>query len=282
MAIKPLSEKIEESISLIKKGEQLALSLNPDGYFVGFSGGKDSQVLLDLVRQSGVKYKAYYSVTTNDPPDNVYFIRQHYPDVIFLQNHVNLYRHIAQKGAPTIFHRWCCKIFKEGAGAGYVVLTGVRREESKKRKKYPTIDVRSNRKEHANRTAPYTIEGFIQAQHQCIKGQDKIMIYPIAEWTSTDIWVYIAKKHLPVNPCYENTGRVGCMFCPYSSPEQIEFYEHKYPKFYQLFIFNLETYLKKRGGDDYLCSVQEYYDWWKSGKTLKEFLKNKRQLSLKF
>ena len=82
---KTLQDKINESITLIKKGERLALALNPtDGYFVGFSGGKDSQVLLSLVKQSGVKYHAYYSVTTNDPPQNIYFIRQHYPDVTFL------------------------------------------------------------------------------------------------------------------------------------------------------------------------------------------------------
>lgn len=60
--------KEEASIELIRRGEKLALSMNPEGYFVGFSGGKDSQVLLELVRRAGVKYKAYYSVTTNDPP----------------------------------------------------------------------------------------------------------------------------------------------------------------------------------------------------------------------
>lgn len=68
--------KIDDSIRLIRKGEKLALALNPeDGYFVGFSGGKDSQVLLDLVKRAGVKYKAHYNVTTIDPPENVRFIR---------------------------------------------------------------------------------------------------------------------------------------------------------------------------------------------------------------
>ena len=46
-----LEEKIATSIELLKEGEKLALALNPqDGYYVAFSGGKDSTVLLDIVR----------------------------------------------------------------------------------------------------------------------------------------------------------------------------------------------------------------------------------------
>lgn len=127
-----LKSKIEASIDLIKKGEKLALALNPNGYFVGFSGGKDSQVLLELVKMAGVKYKAYYSVTTNDPPENVYFIRNHYPDVIFLHPKENFYKLIEKKGMPTMNRRFCCEILKEQGGVGQVVLSGVRAEESTK------------------------------------------------------------------------------------------------------------------------------------------------------
>lgn len=281
--MKTLSDKIKESIDLIKQGKKLALSLNPtDGYFVGFSGGKDSQVLLDLVKRSGVPFKAYYSVTTNDPPENLYFIRNHYPEVTFVHHHPNLYNLIAKKGLPTIHHRWCCKLFKEGEGAGNVVLTGVRREESAKRANYPTIDVRSRRKEHTDRTTPYTIDNLIETQHTCIKGKDKIMIYPLADWTITDIWVYIAENKLPVNPCYKLSGRVGCMFCPYSSEEQITYYETTHPLFHQLLLANLHKFLDKRGGDKTLRSTFEYYDWWKSGKTLDEFINKRNQTTLEF
>ena len=114
-----LEDKIAHSIELIRKGERLALALNPqDGYFVGFSGGKDSQVLLDLVKRAGVKYKAYYSVTTNDPPENVYFIRQHYPDVAFEHHRPNLYSLISTKGLPTIFTAGVAKYSKKTAERG--------------------------------------------------------------------------------------------------------------------------------------------------------------------
>ena len=87
-----LSDKIEYSINLIRKGEKLALSMNPDGYYVGFSGGKDSQVMLELVKRSGVKYKAFYNVTTNDSPENVYFIRKYYPEVTFIHPKENFFK----------------------------------------------------------------------------------------------------------------------------------------------------------------------------------------------
>lgn len=85
--MKTLQDKISDSIALIRKAERLALALNPErGFHVAFSGGKDSQVLLELVKMAGVKYRAVYNVTTNDPPENVYFIRKHYPEVVFVNN----------------------------------------------------------------------------------------------------------------------------------------------------------------------------------------------------
>lgn len=73
------------------------------------------------------------------------------------------------------------------------------------------------------------------------------MIYPLLQWTITDVWVYIAKHQLPVNPCYETSGRVGCMFCPYASKEQIEYYEQTQPKAFAILMKNLEKYLTRGG-----------------------------------
>ena len=52
-----------------------------DGYYVAFAGGKDSVVLLDLVKRSGVRYDAHYAVTTVDPPELMRFIKKHHPEV---------------------------------------------------------------------------------------------------------------------------------------------------------------------------------------------------------
>ena len=41
-----------------------------------YSGGKDSDVLLDLFIRSGVEFEAHNSHTTVDAPDTVYYIRE--------------------------------------------------------------------------------------------------------------------------------------------------------------------------------------------------------------
>lgn len=272
--------KEEQSIALIRKGEKLALSMNPEGYFVGFSGGKDSQVLLELVKRAGVKYKAYYSVTTNDPPKNVYFIRKHYPEVIFLHPKENFFKLVEKKGLPTMMVRYCCDILKEQHGVARVVLTGVRAEESTKRAKYNNVRVVSSRKEHADRTKKYYIETIEANEHKCIKGKDKIMVSPILNWTTEDIWKFIKENDIPINPCYENERRVGCMICPFAKKEQIERYERQYPKIKETIIKALQIFLDKKDGSRSFANAEEYYEWWKSKESVKVYKAKQKQYKL--
>lgn len=274
-----MNEKIQQSIELIRKGEKLALSMHPDGYFVGFSGGKDSQVLLELVRRAGVKYKAYYSVTTNDPPTNVRFIREHYPEVRFLHPKENFYKLIEKKGLPTIRKRYCCAILKEEIGLGFTCLIGVRAEESAKRAKYNEISIVSNRKEHADKTRKHTIESIETNEHQCIKGKDRLNIYPILKWTTKDVWQFIKDNNLPINPCYENNGRVGCMVCPFAQRKEIERYESQYPKIKATILKALQKFMDKKG-DSKFADAEECYEWWKSKQSVKSYKAKKTQLKL--
>lgn len=65
----PLEYMEEEAIDFLREHEP------PEGYFVGFSGGKDSIVTLELCRMAGVKHQAFYSCTGIDAPEVVRFIR---------------------------------------------------------------------------------------------------------------------------------------------------------------------------------------------------------------
>lgn len=276
--MKTLQDKINESIALIRKAEKLALTMQPnEGFHVGFSGGKDSQAVLELVKMAGVKYRAVYNVTTNDPADNVRFIKHHYPDVEFSIPEKSYFQLIAQKGVPTIRSRWCCEIFKEKAGAGYTVLTGVRKEESAKRAKYNDIAFYGSKRDRK-----LNLDEMEQNEFRCVGGKDKILVYPILEWTEKDVWDFIALRGLPVNPCYKTRKRVGCVFCPFARPKEIKSYCATHPKLKEAFLHAIEKFRAGKPDSGKLPTAEDYFDWWLSHISLDEYIAKKRQMELKF
>lgn len=124
-----------QSLEFIKEHEP------PEGYFVGFSGGKDSVVVLDLVRRSGVKHEVYYSATGIDPPELVRFIKKYYPDVIWkrpnYKGHKSFFGMIpAHHAVPTKLARWCCDELKKFPTLSVplkIRIMGIRAEESVRR-----------------------------------------------------------------------------------------------------------------------------------------------------
>lgn len=275
-----LQEKIDHSIALIRKAEKLALTMQPnEGFHVGFSGGKDSQAVLELVKMAGVKYRAVYSVTTNDPADNVRFIKQHYPDVEFSVPEKSYFQLITQKGVPTMFNRWCCALFKETAGVGYVVLTGVRKEESRKRAAYEEVGKWSRSKDEKGRVDLDKMEA---NEFRCVGGKDKFMVYPILEWTEEDVWEFIALRRLPVNPCYKTHKRVGCVFCPFARPKEVRAYCETHPKLKAAFIHAIYIYRERERDRQKLPSAEDYFDWWLSHESLDDYIAKKRQLKMEF
>lgn len=274
-----LQEKIDHSIALIRKAEKLALAMQPDeGFHVGFSGGKDSQAVLELVKMAGVKYRAVYNVTTNDPADNVRFIKHHYPDVEFSIPEKSYFQLIAQKGVPTMRARWCCALFKETAGIGYVVLTGVRKEESSKRAKY------SNVAKFGEKESKIDLDKMEANEFRCVGGKDKFMVYPILEWTEKDVLDFIALRGLPVNPCYKTHKRVGCVFCPFAKKKDILAYCETHPQLKAAFIHAIDRYIERERERDRqkLPSAEDYFDWWLSHISLDDYIAKKRQMEIDF
>ena len=272
---KTLKDKVKDSIMLIQRAEKLALKMSEeDGFWVGFSGGKDSQVLLDLVKSAGVKFKAVYNVTTNDPAENIRFIRKHYPEVEFQVPPQSYFQMIERKGLPTMLNRWCCAEFKERAGVGHVVLTGVRREESKKRAEYNEVtkwDKRNKKGVNMN------LDDMENNEFRCIEGKEKIMVYPILEWTEKDIWEYI-RFRLPINPCYSKFSRVGCIFCPFARKSSIEEYISQHPKVYKSFLHAIERYINRSEvAKSHFSSAEDLFSWWRSKRSYKEWSERNRK-----
>lgn len=90
-----------------------------DGFYLAFSGGKDSQALYHIAELAGVKFKAHMSPTTVDPPEVIRFVRTSYPEVEMIKPQASIYEMAKRKGIlPTRVMRWCCACFKEAYGGG--------------------------------------------------------------------------------------------------------------------------------------------------------------------
>ncbi len=248
-----LQDKIKQSIEWIREYESYAEIAG--GYHVGFSGGKDSQCLLQLFKESGVKYRAVYNVTTNDPPVNVDFIRKNYPEVEFSFPELNFWQLIKKKKKlPTMNRRFCCSYLKEQSGTFKAL--GIRREESKKRFNYPLITRERN--------------GVFDKT--TYKGQ-RVRFHPIIEWKEYEVWDFIESRDLPINPLYDTFGRVGCMLCPYANKRQILYWFRQYPKLKTQFSKTISEIMDNGYMVDLYpnATAEEIMEWWMSKQSTKIF-----------
>ena len=181
-----LGDYIAESVDFLRTNEP------PEGYFVGFSGGKDSITALNLCRIAGVKHQAFYSCTRIDPPEVVRFIKAEYPDVQWLFPKMTFWEGIIRKQPPLRIQRWCCDVLKKQPSKDHPLkhrIMGIRAEESVRRASRPRID------------AYY-------------KGQT--LYKPIFKWPEWAIWEFIESQNLSYPSLYdEGFHRLGCVVCPF-------------------------------------------------------------------
>jgi phosphoadenosine phosphosulfate reductase len=177
---------IESSIETLRQYEPA------DAPYAGcFSGGKDSVVIKELARLSGVSVEWHYNVTTIDPPELTQFIKREHPDVMRLKPPKTFVQLIETQGLPTRRMRWCCKLLKESTKPnGRRMILGVRAAES------------------ARRAANWQVFTF----HRKTK---EYAVLPILHWKDADVWQFIRERHLPYCKLYDSgRKRLGCIMCP--------------------------------------------------------------------
>ena len=285
-----LQSKIDHSISLIQRAEATALRYRSEGFHVAFSGGKDSQVLLQLTQLAGVRYTVEHNLTTIDPPENVHFIREHYPSVQIIRPNTTFWRLCAHhRMLPTQWTRFCCHELKETTNEHAVTLTGIRRSESNRRAKRTEVYLLTRRR-HPEFTEG-TLDQFSRYQEstvECLKGKDKLTVNPILEWTEKDVWDFIHHYDLPINPLYtKGYTRVGCVCCPMSNIKSIRREVHDYPKYYQAYlrlIHNIRAQKRLSAeGDDWGDLSDEQVFWaWAQKKGPNKAVAEQSQLTIQF
>lgn len=261
-------DKVQRAIDRLRAFEP------PEGYYVAFSGGKDSQCIYHLCKQAGVKFDAHYNVTSVDPPELVRFIRSQYPDVSRDIPHdkdgkpVTMWTLIVKNGMPpTRFARYCCKQLKEPEGAGRLVVTGVRWAESVNRaKRQGVVNAYGDKvlNDDNDATRRYV--------EQCYRTR-KTLINPIVDWTTEDVWEYLNNVvKVPHCDLYdEGFKRLGCIGCPLAGVKQQKkqferwpIYRENYKRAFERMV-NRTPIEKRRKFVD----AQATLDWWLQEKAKK-------------
>lgn len=213
------ARKIDFAIRLLR-------SIPQDGPIeVSYSGGKDSDVILELAKMSGIPFEAIYKQTTIDPPGTTAHCKARGATII--RPRKSFFQLVEEKGTPSRWKRFCCEDLKE-----YKVydraIQGIRREESTKRAKL-------YKEPEMCRVYP---------------NKDKVRVYlPILEWTLEDVARFIEERGIKLAPVYydERGGvhyerRLGCIGCPLASDCGLSDFL-KYPKFLREYIRHYQVFL---------------------------------------
>lgn len=228
-----------------EQGKRVFQTTKIDRFIASFSGGKDSQVVLDLCTRAipSTDFEVLYSDTGYELPPSLSlyeeiqtYYKQKFPDLKFTltKNHESVLTYWDKMGTPSDKHRWCCAVMKtaplyrtlkiEGTNkqARVLAFEGVRAEESVKRSGY-------------NRIGKGVKHSFV------------VNARPILSWNTTEIFLYIFRYGLPINEAYRfGKPRVGCVFCPFSSPWDDMIVNRKYQVCLEPFLNRVLTWSKQR------------------------------------
>ena len=190
---KELQKKVDFAIKLLQ-------SIPQDGDIeLSYSGGKDSDVILELAKMAGISYRAIYKNTTIDPSGTISHAKEMGAEVIHPKE--SFFQLIGEKGFPTRVSRWCCSVLKEYKVCDRAIQ-GIRRSESTKRaERYKEPEV-----------------------CRVYSAKEKVKVYlPILEWADEDVAEFIKERNIKCHPLYYRGGefdvtkRLGCMGCPIQS-----------------------------------------------------------------
>lgn len=238
-----LSVKVDRALRLIRSATGNDCSVVE----VSYSGGKDSDVILELTRMAGIRYRAIYKNTTIDPPGTIKHVREVGAEIV--RPSQTFFQWMAVNGFLNRFQRSCCRVLKE-----YKVLDraiqGIRRCESTKR---------SNIYQEPTECRVYG---------KGRKMQSAEVFYPILDWTDADIVEFIEQRGIKVHPLYyredgsiDPTRRLGCMCCPLAYyKKRIEYFK-QYPNMVKAYCRAVRKFMETHPDNKTVRKYGDVYEW---------------------
>ena len=258
-------DKVQVSIDRLREFEP------EQGYYLAFSGGKDSEVIKQLAIEAGVKFDAHYNHTTVDPPELIYHMRKYHSDVIIDKPEITMWRLIEKrKFPPTGLMRYCCDKLKEGGGEGRVVITGVRWAESARRKNTrEEIEIfNKSKSKKAEEQKRKFYDGDPDDKRRMMEScvtKGKFIINPIVDWENEDVWEYIKSREIKYCSLYdEGFHRLGCIGCPMQGRKGMEREFERWPKYRDAYVRTFERMLKT-------LDTSKQKNQWKTGEDVMQW-----------
>ena len=218
-----------------------------DDFVVAFSGGKDSQVILDLVTRvlPVESFKVVFQDTDMELPCTYDIVAYTEEDYKYRFPNFKLYHAKSERkaldlwkqyGPPSRVNRWCCSVMKTTVfrrtmkelhntdiQPKVAVYEGVRADESNRRESYNRIGV-------------------------SVKHPNLINCRAIFRWNNAEVFLYLFSRGIELNPAYRmGLTRVGCGVCPFASDWSEYLIRRIYPDISKKYVAVIEEMAKNLG-----------------------------------
>lgn len=271
----------KKSIERIQMASEMSLHYYKKPLICTYSGGKDSDVMLELFKRSGIPFEVHNSHTTADAPQTVYHIRKVFRDLelrgipceiempVYKGKRTSMWKLIPQKlMPPTRVARYCCDVLKETGCRNRYIATGVRWAESTKRKTRGEFEkLGKNRKDAENFDMVMLMNDNSKSRRMtelCMQ-KKSMVVNPIIDWTNKDIWEFIRSENIKTCDLYKmGYTRVGCIGCPMAGKLRWKQF-NDFPKYKKMYMDSFEKMIKERKKRNLKCqwnNAEDVFMWW--------------------
>lgn len=276
-----MNDKEQKAIQRIKMASEMSLHHYGKPLVCTYSGGKDSDVMLELFRRSGIPFEVHNSHTTADAPQTVRHIRETFrrlelagiPCEIEMPTYqgerTSMWKLIPQKlMPPTRLVRYCCSVLKETGCKNRFISTGIRWAESTSRKGRGEFEKIGGRKSDSEKFSEIMLMNDNDSRRRvtelCMQ-KHKMVVNPIIDWTDADVWEFIRSEHIQTCDLYRcGYERVGCIGCPMAGKKRYKEFSD-FPEYKRLYIHAFGRMLEERKRRGKKCkwkTAEEVFLWW--------------------
>lgn len=280
----------EEAIDSLRLASDMSKEFYGKPLLVCYSGGKDSDALVQLCLDSGIEFECSHSLTSVDAPQTVMHVRKTFSELedkgvnctvnrpYYKGKRTCMWDLIPQMlMPPTRLIRYCCKVLKETTAKDRIKAFGVRKSESTSRKVRDSFEIIGKTKAQAARWNLQDAGEVFESSHELpeifdcnliakMKEHGNTACNPMINWTERNVIDYLHDSERELNQLYQmGYYRVGCIMCPIGGAKSMLKEAAMFPKYKAAYLRAFERMIaerKRRGFETQWANGEEVMHWW--------------------